>query len=32
MAEIMQQLHLEHRAQLLAYAGRLGLGCDPTPE
>jgi DNA-binding NarL/FixJ family response regulator len=26
MAEIMNQLHLENRAQLLAYAGRLGLG------
>jgi len=25
MAEIMAQLHLEHRAQVLAYAGRLGL-------
>ena len=28
MAEIMQKLHLEHRAQVLAYAGRLGLGGD----
>ena len=28
MAEIMAQLHLEHRAQVLAYAGRMGLGCD----
>lgn len=26
MAEIMARLHLEHRAQVLAYAGRLGLG------
>ncbi|MEW5956750.1 MAG: response regulator transcription factor [Chloroflexota bacterium] len=26
MAEIMQQLHLDNRAQMLAYAGRLGLG------
>jgi DNA-binding NarL/FixJ family response regulator len=26
MAEIMEQLHLEHRAQVLAYAGRMGLG------
>jgi DNA-binding NarL/FixJ family response regulator len=26
MAEIMNQLHLENRAQVLAYAGRLGLG------
>jgi DNA-binding NarL/FixJ family response regulator len=26
MAEIMQQLHLEHRAQVLAYAGRTGIG------
>jgi DNA-binding NarL/FixJ family response regulator len=25
MCEIMQKLHLEHRAQVLAYAGRLGL-------
>ena len=30
MAEIMAELHLEHRAQVLAYAGRLGLGCDDT--
>ena len=30
MAEIMAELHLEHRAQVLAYAGRLGLGCDET--
>ena len=26
MAEIMNLLHLEHRAQVLAYAGRMGLG------
>jgi two-component system NarL family response regulator len=26
MSEIMARLHLEHRAQVLAYAGRLGLG------
>ncbi|HOG45481.1 MAG TPA: response regulator transcription factor [Anaerolineae bacterium] len=26
MAEIMRLLHLEHRAQVLAYAGRAGLG------
>lgn len=30
MAEIMAELHMEHRAQVLAYAGRLGLGCDET--
>jgi DNA-binding NarL/FixJ family response regulator len=30
MAEIMAELHMEHRAQVLAYAGRLGLGCDDT--
>lgn len=30
MAEIMNQLHLENRAQLLAYAGRLGLGREKT--
>ncbi len=30
MAEIMSQLHLENRAQALAYAGRLGLGRDKT--
>ena len=29
MAEIMEQLHLEHRAQVLAYAGRVGLGTEP---
>jgi two-component system NarL family response regulator len=28
MAEIMARLHLEHRAQVLAYAGRLGLGSE----
>ena len=32
MAEIMEKLHMEHRAQVLAYAGRLGLGCDETIE
>jgi two-component system NarL family response regulator len=26
MAEIMQRLHMRHRAQVLAYAGRTGLG------
>ncbi len=26
MAEIMETLHLNHRAQVLAYAGRLGMG------
>ncbi len=26
MAEIMAALHLEHRAQVLAYAGRANLG------
>jgi DNA-binding NarL/FixJ family response regulator len=30
MTEIMAKLHMEHRAQVLAYAGRLGLGCDET--
>ena len=29
MAEIMAHLHLAHRAQVLAYAGRLGLGDTP---
>lgn len=29
MAEIMQLLHLEHRAQVLAYAGKIGLGTEP---
>ena len=28
MAEIVQQLHLANRAQVLAYAGRMGLGSD----
>jgi DNA-binding NarL/FixJ family response regulator len=36
MAEIMQELHTEHRAQVLAYAGRAGLGGNlpglPTPD
>jgi two-component system NarL family response regulator len=32
MAEIMAQLHFEHRAQVLAYAGRMGMGCDPPNE
>lgn len=30
MAEIMNLLHLENRSQVLAYAGRLGLGQDNT--
>jgi DNA-binding NarL/FixJ family response regulator len=30
MSEIMALLHLEHRAQVLAYAGRLGLGGEET--
>jgi DNA-binding NarL/FixJ family response regulator len=30
MAEIMNRLHLENRAQVLAYAGRLGLGREKT--
>lgn len=30
MAEIMNQLHMENRAQVLAYAGRLGLGHEKT--
>lgn len=29
MTEIMQGLHLNHRAQVLAYAGRIGLGTVP---
>jgi DNA-binding NarL/FixJ family response regulator len=29
MAEILKQLHLENRAQVLAYAGRLGLADKP---
>jgi len=32
MAEIMELLHLEHRAQVLAYAGRMGLGGDTPGE
>ena len=28
MAEIMNQLHIENRSQILAYAGQLGLGRD----
>ncbi len=32
MAEIMNKLHLENRAQVLAYAGRLRLGDDKPPE
>lgn len=29
MSEIMQRLHLEHRSQVIAYAGKLGLeGCE----
>ena len=32
MAEIMNQLHLANRAQVLAYAGRLGIGQDTNPE
>ena len=30
MVEIMNQLHMENRAQVLAYAGRLGLGQDTS--
>jgi len=26
MSEIMEKLHLEHRSQVIAYAGKLGLG------
>jgi len=29
MAEILQVLHLENRAQVLTYAGRMGIRCDP---
>jgi len=35
MAEIMDRLHLEHRSQVIAYAGKMGLepegqgGCPP---
>ena len=32
MVEIMNQLHMENRAQVLAYAGRLGLWQDITPK
>jgi len=32
MAEIMDRLHLENRAQVLAYAGRLGLGNERSQE
>ena len=32
MVEIMNLLHMENRAQVLAYAGRLGLGKDITPK
>lgn len=32
MAEIMARLHLEHRAQVLAYAGRVGLGGEDGPQ
>ena len=28
MAEIMQALHLEHRSQVIAYAGQIGLDCS----
>lgn len=28
MSEMIDRLHLQHRSQLLAYAGRLGLGAD----
>jgi two-component system NarL family response regulator len=31
MMEIMNQLHMENRAQVLAYAGRLGIGQDISP-
>jgi len=29
MAEIMERLHLEHRSQVIAYAGKLGLKAAP---
>jgi len=29
MGEIMAALHMEHRSQVLAYAGKIGLGTDP---
>jgi two-component system NarL family response regulator len=32
MVEIMNQLHMENRAQVLTYAGHLGLGQDITPK
>lgn len=32
MSEIMNRLHLEHRSQVIAYAGRLGLGGNSPPE
>jgi two-component system NarL family response regulator len=32
MGEIMNQLHLENRAQVLAYAGRLGIGKENPPK
>jgi two-component system NarL family response regulator len=32
MAEIMQQLHLDNRAQVLAYAARMGLSSDAQDE
>jgi two-component system NarL family response regulator len=32
MVEIMNLLHMENRAQVLAYAGRIGLGKDITPK
>jgi DNA-binding NarL/FixJ family response regulator len=32
MAEIMQELHLQHRAQVLAYAGRFGLDGEPQSD
>jgi DNA-binding NarL/FixJ family response regulator len=28
MSEMIDRLHLEHRSQLIAYAGRMGLGAD----
>lgn len=32
MAEIMARLHLEHRSQVIAYAGKLGLATPPASE
>jgi two-component system NarL family response regulator len=32
MVEIMNQLHMENRAQVLAYAGRLGINKDNNPD